>query len=202
MRRKLRNGKAGYTLVELMIGMAVTSGIFAALMSGVVCLQRSYQAAIYYAEALSDQTRALDYIVRDARGALNVSISEDQKVLTLTLADYYTSYDEQGNATGSVRAPVITNNVVTHANPSKPRTIRYFVSNRSLVREVFIANTETTGRTVIANDVDNFEFTFGVLDSTVTANLTFSPRFKGISQITDQNTKRSAHIYMRNHKSI
>ncbi len=193
------SSRDAFTLLEILISAALTSAIFAALLTASVTLQRSYQASSYYSAALTDQVRALDYIVRDARGALTVAVTSGSNILTMTLPDFYTAYDAQGNPAGAPYPPTISNNAVTYANAARPRTIRYFVSGGSLIREITITKTNTTSQAIIATGVDNFDFDFGILDSTVTASLTFSPRFRGISNSTDQSTTRSATIYMRNH---
>ncbi|MDB6152159.1 MAG: hypothetical protein JWL90_612, partial [Chthoniobacteraceae bacterium] len=185
----------------VLIATGVSSTIAAALLTGVCTLQRSFQASEYYAAALNDQTRALDYIVRDSRGALSVQVSADANTLTITLPDYYSSYDAQGNPNGMPVTPLLGTNTAIYNDPGKPVMISYFAEGRSLMRQVTIGRTGSTSKAVIASDVDNFTFTFGAIDSTVTASLTFSPRFQGISPVTDQRTKRTAVIYMRNHKS-
>lgn len=192
--------REAFTLVEVMVGSAVSITILGALLTGTIALQRSYQASEYYAEASGDQVRALDYIVRDTRGALTVQVSTDLKTLTLTLPAYYSSYDAQGNPNGAPVTPTISNNVVTYGNSATPITIAYFVSGNSLIRQVTIGSTNTTSQSVIANNVDNFAFTFGAVDSTITASISFSPRFRGVADTTDTRTTRSATIYMRNHK--
>jgi prepilin-type N-terminal cleavage/methylation domain-containing protein len=193
--------KSGFTLAELLIAAGVSSIILAALLSGAIALQRSFQASDYYAAALNDQTRALDYIVRDTRGALAVSVSADGNTLTVTLPDYYSVYDAQGNPSGPPVTPVLASNATVYNNAATPVMIAYYVENRLLIRQVTIGRTGAISKTVIAKEVDNFDFTFGVVDSTVSASLSFSPRFRGILTSTDELTRRTATVYMRNHKS-
>jgi len=202
MKRKLMHLKLnrGFTLAEMIVSTGVTSVLFSLLAIGLVTLPRSYKASEYYSTALGAQTRALDYIVRDTRGALSAQVSADQNTLTLTLPDYYSTYDAQGNPTGAPVAPNLTTVLTTYADPTKPLTVTYTVSGKRLLRQISIPRTGTNSQSVIATDVDNFDFTFGTVDSTITASLTFSPRFRGITSQTDQATNRSATIYMRNHQ--
>ncbi len=193
--------KDAFTLVEILVALAVSSAIAAALFTGVCALQRSFQASEYYASALNDQTRALDYIVRDTRGAITVQVSPNGNALTITLPDYYSAYDAQGNPNGAPLTPVLTANTATYGDPDKPVMISYFTQGRSLIRQITIGKTNTTSKTVIASDVDNFVLNFAAAGSTVTADLSFSPRFRGISAAADKATKRTATIYMRNYKS-
>jgi Tfp pilus assembly protein PilW len=199
----LSRSRRAFTVAELMIGAAVTCVMFTAMLAGMVALQRSYSASSYYAEAVNDQVRALDYIVRDTRGALTSAISVDQNTLTLTLPDYYSSYDAQGNPNGPPRGPTIspTSSNVVYGDPTKPITVTYSVTNGALIRQVKIGATNVTAQAVIATGIDNPDFSFSAVDSTLTASITFSPRFRGISSSTSIPTTRSATIYMRNHKS-
>lgn len=202
MKTQLRHLRlnAGFTLVEMLISAGVTSVILAMLGIGLVTLPRSYQASEYFSTALNDQTRALDYIVRDTRGALTAQVSADQKTLTLTLPDFYTAYDAQGNPNGAPVAPTVSTASTTYSDPTKPITVTYLVNGGRLLRQISIPRTGTNSQSVIAMNVDNFGFSFGTVDSTVTASISFSPRFRGIASQADQGTTRSAAIYMRNHQ--
>lgn len=198
--------RSGFTLAEMMIATGINSVLFAALLLAMITLKRSYDASSYYAEALADQTRALDYIVRDVRGALSVTVSVDANTLALTLPDYYSDYDAQGfpvgptaSTTPAPRTATTPLNVVTYG--PNTITVTYLVSNRSLIRRVQIG-TNAARDAVIATEVDNPDFDFSATDSAVTAKLTFSSRFRGIRTTTEQSTVRSATIYVRNHKTV
>jgi hypothetical protein len=192
--------KAAFSLAEVIISAGVTSAILASLALGVSFLQRSYQAGDYYSQALGDQTRAIDYIVRDARRAITTSVSSDARMITFTVPDYYSSYDAQGNPSGDPLDPAIVDPVVNYGDAAKPVTVVYFASGQSLIRQVTIGKTGSTSQSVIASGVDNFAFTFAGADSMVRASLTFSGRFRGIASGTDQSTRLAASAYMRNPK--
>ena len=194
-----RQLRSGFSLAELLIGMVVTTTLLTALISGTVALTKSYNASQYYIEATNDQVRALDYIVRDARGALTATISTGGTTLTLTVPAYYASYDAQGNPSGNPVSPSIVNKVASYGDPTKPNTIQYYVSGTSLIRQYTVGATNFSSTSVIGDNVDNFVFTFSRVDSTITTSLSFSPRFRGIGSTTDLQTTRSATVYMRNH---
>ncbi|HEX8373092.1 MAG TPA: hypothetical protein VF585_09950 [Chthoniobacterales bacterium] len=187
---------AGFTMTELMMGLAVSTMMLSGLITSSVALQRSYKATEYYAAASADQVRALDYIARDARCALSVTYSSE--VLTLKVPAFYSAYDDEGNP-ASDATPVdlsFTNSDVTYGAATEEHEITYSVNNGALIRKVKFGTQEA--HSVIASEVDNFDFNFEASASTVTAQLSFSPRFKGMATSTDLKTTRSATIYMRN----
>lgn len=184
------------------MGISVSALMLAGLITGTIALQRSYKASEYYAAASADQVRALDYIARDTRGALTAVPSATGNSLTLTLPAYYSAYDTQGNPTTTAVpvAPTISaNSDTSYGTTAGAITVVYSVSGRSLIRQVKVGPAAAT-QSVIASDVDNFDFDFTAIDSTITAKISFSPRFRGIAASTDLKTTRSAVVYMRNHK--
>ena len=65
--------RAAYTLVELMMAMAMTAVVVVAALSGIVALQKSYAATEQYASGMADQARLLDYLALDLRRAMTIS---------------------------------------------------------------------------------------------------------------------------------
>ena len=192
----------GFTLPELLIGAAVSTMMLTGLITATIALQRSYKASEYYAEATADQVRALDYITRDTRGALTATVSPDGNSLTLTLPAYYTAYDAEGNPASGATTVVPTispNNDTNYGTTAQQLTVLYTVSSGKLIRQVQVG-TAAASQSVIASDIDNFDFDFSSQDSTITVKLSFSPRFRTIASTTDLRTTRSAVIYMRNNK--
>ena len=191
--------RSAFSLAEVLIGTVVTTAVLTGLITGTVALTKSYKASEYYMEATNDQVRALDYIVRDTRGALTAVVSTDGNTLTLTVPAFYSSYDAQGNPNGAPVSPTVVNKVASYGDATKPNTIQYYVSGSSLIRKFVVGATNASSTSVIGDNVDNFDFTFSSLDSTITTSLSFSPRFRGIGTATDLQTTRSAVVYLRNH---
>ncbi|HEX8372004.1 MAG TPA: hypothetical protein VF585_04440 [Chthoniobacterales bacterium] len=193
-------------MTELMMGLGVSTMMLAGLISASVTLQRSYKASEYYASASSDQVRALDYIVRDARCALSAAYNAADDSLTLRVPALYQpkvpglpAYDTEGNPTSNAepRVPIIYgDDVADYGTLAEQLVIVYKVVDRSLLRTV--TSPGGSNSSVIATDVDFFDFDFVTDGSIVTAKLSFSPRFRGIGTSTDLKTTRSAVIYMRN----
>jgi prepilin-type N-terminal cleavage/methylation domain-containing protein len=195
-----RGDRRGFTLLEVVIATAVTSMMFAALLSTSVSLQRSFVASDKYSSAKSDQVRAIDYIVRDLRGALTITLAGNSQSLSVTLPDYNASYDSNGNPSGAPVAPTLNGSTVDYGDPAKPITVSYFVRGKSLVREVTIGKTNATSRSVIGTGLSDFTMNFGQLDSIVNVDLTFSTSFQTNSSNPNDTTKLSAAVSVRNVK--
>jgi len=108
-----RRRQNGYTLAEVMIGLAGSVIVIGALLFGAFGLQRSLHASELYANYQADQRRLLDYLSRDLRRSIGIASAatvsgsgaaalesgsidvENQTALVLTLPGYY-----QGNEPG------------------------------------------------------------------------------------------------------
>jgi Tfp pilus assembly protein PilW len=196
-----RFGRAGFTLAETMISLTVSASMFAAITYSTLALQKCFSASDDYSMATSDQQRTIDYICRDLRAALTVTIPTGGQTLSMTLPDYYTSYDAQGNPTGSRATPTITTGVVNYGNPTKPLTVTYFLSGQSIIRMVTVGATGATSQMVVSNDVSNFALNFVDLTSQITFNISFQPKFSAPYTPTTsqrQGTTISATVSVRN----
>lgn len=174
MKRPARRIKqVAFTLVETLVGAAVASIVLAMLATGSIALMRSYSASEDYSTAQADQLRVLDYISRDVRRALSVSVTSSPTTLTLTVPDQYAS----AAPSRTFRAPTMTlqGNNLTAAYGATPITVSYYVSGSDFVRQ------EGGALTVIATEVSDF---LPVLDSTdpagktVNTTLTFAASFR------------------------
>ena len=87
--RSTRRPSGGFSLLEVIVAMAIGSVVFGAALAGVVGLQRSYAATEQYASNLADQTRLLDCLGMDLRRARTVAFDADGQGMTLTLPDFY-----------------------------------------------------------------------------------------------------------------
>ncbi|EDY17477.1 hypothetical protein CfE428DRAFT_4994 [Chthoniobacter flavus Ellin428] len=173
---------AAFTLPEVMIAMAVSAFMFAALLTATVGFQRSFSGAMNYSRGTTDQMRALDYVARDLRRAYTVTVSQYNQTLTLTVPDTYTAYDSQGNPTGTLRSPTITNGQVNYGDPAKPITVSYYLSGGQLLRQQWIGATGATNTIVIADSVETLQSSFADLTSIVTYTITFAPNLTGFDR--------------------
>jgi prepilin-type N-terminal cleavage/methylation domain-containing protein len=176
----------GFTLVEMLISVGVTSIILAGLMVGVIFLQRSYSATEFYAAAQSDETRVMDYITREVRRALTISVS-GSNTLNLTVPTYVVS--------GTAVTPTISNGSVLYSGSNT--TISYTL-NGSQVRRTANGGTAL----VIANHVSSFTPVMDPSDvngNTVITTVTFSPKFQSsASSVATAGTTMSCKVSKRN----
>jgi hypothetical protein len=139
----------------------------------------------------------VDYIVRDLRRALTVTIPTGGSSLSLTIPDYYTSYDAQGNPTGDPRTPTIVNGSPVYGNSSQPLSVSYAVSGGQLIRTQTIQATGAVSRLVICSRVNGFTLAFVALSTTVNFTINFDPKYQGVSTALKSATALSGTVAVR-----
>jgi prepilin-type N-terminal cleavage/methylation domain-containing protein len=122
-----RCSSAGFTLTELLVASGLSALLLAGLLTGALALQRGYAAAQHQILCQEDEMRVIDYITRDLRRATGVTISNQNRMLTLTLPD------QVDLAADALRLPSIVNGVVQYGNT--PATVSYYVSGTAFVRK-------------------------------------------------------------------
>jgi prepilin-type N-terminal cleavage/methylation domain-containing protein len=70
---KILRNRLGFTLVELLFAVAVTSLVIAGATAGILSLQRSFARSKQYAYGMNDASRLVDYVSRDLRNAVKIS---------------------------------------------------------------------------------------------------------------------------------
>jgi prepilin-type N-terminal cleavage/methylation domain-containing protein len=182
------HSSTGFTLIELMITTAVSAIVLTGFMWGVTALQRSFTAAEFYSTAQSDETRIMDYIIRDVRRALTLAVASSPPTLTITATNYIDP------ATGAPRNPTVTSGAVNYGAAAV--TITYTLSGSNVVR------TENGTQLVIASNVTSFTPVMDATDpsnNTVIATVTFSPNFKtSVSAVSTAGTALSCKAAKRN----
>ena len=118
-----KRGLQGFTIAELMIAMALSIMIIAALTLSAIQLQKSLYASETFALSSSDQRRLLDYLARDLRRSIGIAVTKPDgttapmgaetisigngTALVLTLPGYYKS-NVPGSADFVKPLPVIS----------------------------------------------------------------------------------------------
>jgi prepilin-type N-terminal cleavage/methylation domain-containing protein len=155
--------RSAFTLVEILVAMAVFGIFAAALLTTWTALQSSAVNTTAYAQRQNDQARIFDYIKRDVRRASNVEIYNGATLITatgtfgtelrLTIPDYYSDTREEDNAVGTrtPNTPTLASGKVTYGSTV---TVRYYVTNGAVVR-----NEGGTPRT-IADAAGSFTLSF------------------------------------------
>jgi hypothetical protein len=80
--------RAAFTIGELMVCVAITGVLFAAIFSATVALNRSYAAANDYFSTHLQQIRIMDYLARDVKRSFSVTTSSDLKTVTCIMPNY------------------------------------------------------------------------------------------------------------------
>lgn len=158
---------------------------------------RSLSAADDYSYQSNEELRAVDFIVRDLRRALTVTISPSGDSLSLTMPDFYVSYDKQGNPNGAVATPTIVKGVPEYGDARNPLLITYAVSSSELIRTQTIPATGAVSRAVVCSRVRNLSLKFVELNTTVNFNITFDPNYRTISTALKTATNLSATVAVR-----
>lgn len=176
-----RPRNSGFTLVELLVGMAISLVGLSGLSVGSIALQRSFEAANYQMNAQNDQLRVLDYLSRDFHLASKVTRADDGAKITVSLPVRSTGTPSLnlGPLLGSVTGTATT------------QTVSYYVEGGEFIREV------NGGQSVLADTVDSVQFdTDGAY---VTTSVVFTPRFSySPTMVTQPLTRAQSRVYLRN----
>ncbi len=192
---KRRHGRGAFTLAELIVASAVSTCIMAGLMAGAMALQRGYSAAQYQLECQEDEARVMDSIVRDLRRATSVTISNQNRLLALTLPDQVDS------VTSTLRLPAIVNGAIQYG--TVPVAVSYYVSGTAFMRN------ENGVETVISTNPAGLE-NFFIYNDTPGANppllrftLCFVPRFSRQGGVDPgAATRCSSVVRLRNKANV
>ena len=171
--------QAAFTLVELMVAATIYMGVFGALLSGVVALQRSMSANSDYSVARGDQMRIADYVGRDLRRALAApTVGGSAVALSLTVPDYYNRSGTADNTRDDVtNTPTRTDDSSSYG--TAPVTVRYLRRGQSIVREetFTVAGATTAREKVIGTRVSSFSVVLNT-DNSATTSIGYVPRFR------------------------
>ena len=167
---------SGFTLLEMLIAVAIGSSIFMVLMTSGVSILRSCGAADDYSYQSNEQLRSVDIIGRDLRNAISVTVPAGSQTLAVTLPDYYSTYDGLGNPTSAPVNAVISSGTANYGDPTKPIAVTYYVSGGSLIRQQVIPSKSQTTQLYVARNVNNFQLSFVPLSTVVKYSITFAPR--------------------------
>jgi hypothetical protein len=154
----------------MLMTMACSSIVLAAVITSGVALQRSFAAMEGYSMTEGDQLRISDYIAMDVRRALTASV-DNNNVLTITIPNYYDTNNENPKwSNAHALAPSFdSNGAITYG--ATTTTIKYYKLASNFIRGVNgIPNT-------IASSVSSFNVSPQDLTSSVSCRITFSPTF-------------------------
>jgi len=195
-----RHGAPAFTLVELLISLAIAATIFVTITLAGVANMKTLAIADDYSSQSQSEMRTVDYVVRDLRRATTVTLPSGTTPLTLTIPDYYTSYDSEGNPTGSPVTPTITSGTAAYNGGTTPLLVTYSVNaSGQLIRKQTIQATGAVCNLVVCPNVTNFQVTFPPLQpsTTVTFSITFQPNYQLTSAMLTAGSTLSATVAVR-----
>jgi hypothetical protein len=171
-RARLSSAKA-FTLVEMLMTLASSSIVMAAVLVGGVALQRSFAAMEGYSIAEGDQLRVEDYIAMDCRRALTASVDVNN-TLTLTIPNYYDANNDRPKwSNAHAISPSFTSDGAIQYGAGST-TVKYYAMAATFVREV------NGTPNVIARNVASFTVGPQDLTSSVSCSITFAPTFTSL----------------------
>lgn len=184
----------GVTLADLLVGTAVSGVIAAGMLTTISAIQRSSSASNHHTQSQIQQARLVDYIARDLRRALSVTVDQyaGAERLKLKVPDYYDASDPSNLVP---REPVIDQGGVRYGAEGSGVEITYFKNATTVYRSV-------NGRsTPLATDLDKFQIDFtDDGKQAVTVAISFVPRFQfnDEGETGRQNTTAYATTLLRN----
>jgi prepilin-type N-terminal cleavage/methylation domain-containing protein len=171
----------GFSLVEVMIAMSISSLILGAAYTSIFTVQRMVRSSVEYSTSKTTQLRLSDYLARDLRCALRIKVhtvaaDADGDILEVELPDYYDENDQPVT-------PVISKYTVNYGDPAAPVKIRYYKYQGKLFRKE-----DNLPAQEVADDVKDFEIVLSDLNRVVTTQITFASSLSGIKSADAQKS--------------
>jgi len=190
-----------FTLIEMMVAMAIGSAILAVAVISSIALQRSFNSTDNYLATQTQQIRIVDFLARDVRRGLSVISSVDQQTVQIQIPKYIIQAGDpeailNPSLIGTPRSP-------SRAIVSRDYNINYGATTSSVqykVNGASIERWEDGVKTTIASSTDN------LLPQTIDTELanteytTTSITFKPISVADRSGTIVYTTAYLRNRR--
>lgn len=166
-----RSATHAFTVIEVLVASAVVGVALSALAAASIAMQRSLISVRGHSSALGAQSRIADYIRRDLRNALDVTVLDAGAGLRIELP---ADYDTEGNP---VDPTIGAGRTVVYGVPGARLSAIYYLDGANFVREVGGA------KTVVAAEVSDFQPAFRSVVSggkpvAIGLDLTFAGRFR------------------------
>ena len=190
-----------FTLIEMMVAMAIGSAILGVAVISSIALQRSFNSTDNYLATQTQQIRIVDFLARDVRRGLSVISSVDQQTVQIQIPKYIIQAGDpeailNPSLIGTPRSP-------SRAIVTRDYNINYGATTSSVqykVNGASIERWEDGVKTTIASSTDN------LLPQTIDTELanteytTTSITFKPISVADRSGTIVYATSYLRNRR--
>jgi len=190
-----------FTLIEMMVAMAIGSAILGVAVISSIALQRSFNSTDNYLATQTQQIRIVDFLARDVRRGLSVISSVDQQTVQIQIPKYIIQAGDpeailNPSLIGTPRSP-------SRAIVTRDYNINYGATTSSVqykVNGASIERWEDGVKTTIASSTDN------LLPQTIDTELanteytTTSITFKPISVADRSGTIVYTTAYLRNRR--
>ena len=108
----------GFTMIEIMLAVAIGSLMLAATMAASICLQRSFNAVDNYFSSHVQQVRIIDYLSRDVRRSYIVTTSTDLQTVTCIIPNYLVDNGSNQPTRATPTLSLVGNKVVANYQAS------------------------------------------------------------------------------------
>ncbi|PYK84981.1 MAG: hypothetical protein DME40_18665 [Verrucomicrobia bacterium] len=192
-----------FTLVEMMIAIAIAFTILGVTLTSSIALEKSFNSVDNYFATHMQQIRIVDYLARDVRRGFSVTSSLDKQTVTVKIPRYIiqaADSDATPSTIGTPRSPKLAissgdyniNYGTTATNQIS--TIVYQISGSSILR------TEDGVVTTIASSTDNLIPETVDVELANTEYTTTAITFKPISVADRNGTVVYSTAYLRNRR--
>ena len=203
MRLRIPAKTHAFTLIEMMVAIAIASAILGVILTSSIALQRSFKALDNYFATHMQQIRIVDFLARDVRRGLSVTSSFDQQTVTINIPKYIIQAgdpDATASNIGTPRSPTreIVNKDYNINYGATTSTVEYKVNGSSIERW------ENMGagavKTTIASSTDNLIPKTIDIELANTEYTTTAITFKPISVADRNGTIVYSTAYLRNRR--
>jgi prepilin-type N-terminal cleavage/methylation domain-containing protein len=204
MKLNITNNRLGFSLIEMMVTIAISSVALGAVLTSSISLQKSFNAIDAYFGTHMQQIRIVDYLSRDVKRGLVVTTSADLQTVTVTVPNYLIQAGDpeavaNPDLVGTPRTPTVA------YTPSGPQ-VNYGATTSTVVYSInamSILRTEDGNVTTIASSTNQLvpKTTDVELANTECAKttITFQPIFtSGGSVAAQTGTTIYSTAYLRN----
>lgn len=139
------HNRRGFTLIEMLVTVAVGSMVIGFIFLSYINLQRKFAFAINWSEARLAQTRVLDSMAQDLRNATAIAVSGTSLPLTLTIPARFSGYESVGalagdpQVGGTLTPLVVSSTTGKVIYPGGTITVTYEKSGNSINRRVTLS---------------------------------------------------------------
>src|SRR6266700_6387594 len=177
-----------FTLVEMMIAIAIAFTILGVTLTSSIALEKSFNSVDNYFATHMQQIRIVDYLARDVRRGFSVTSSLDKQTVTVKIPKYIIQAGDSDATVSNIGTPrspslAIANgdyNINYGTPTSTVTTVVYSVNASSILR------TEDGELTTIASSTDNLLPETVDIELSNTEYTTTAITFKPIS-VADQS---------------